>query len=115
MSEKLSRKNFILSGTWDEATASVLDDLLKALVNNQVAIRTGSYIGTGKAMAIPVNDLPGPPKVVLIQNDAGTITGPVLAPLASLAVTAWNQNGFTVGAGAAYNTATKAYAFLVIA
>jgi hypothetical protein len=115
MSELRVRKNFILTGIWDETTASLLDDLLKSLVSNQVAVRTGTYRGTGQAFTVSVPELPGPPKALVIQNDVGTITGPILAPLAALAVTAWNQNGFSIGAGAAVNTVGKLYNFLVLA
>lgn len=115
MGEQRIRKPFNLNPVWDETMASAVDDFLKSVTENQVAIRTGQYTGTGIVQTVAVNELPGPPKMVVIQNPTGTVTGPIIRPLATLKVTAWNQNGFTISADAAVNTAGLVYAYLVLA
>jgi hypothetical protein len=110
---KRIRKDFILGGQWDGPTASRLDAFLTALVAAHRVIREGTYVGTGMALPVVLEDLPGTPILVLIQNDAGLVTI-IVNPGSALAVTEWSQKGFTVGVVAAVNTAGQTYHFVVV-
>lgn len=112
---QLLKKDFTLKGEWDVPTASLLDRFFERLVNAQIAIRTGTYLGTTRANVIKVADLPGPPKLVLLQANAGGTPAYTLVAYPTGDITEWNQKSFTLKAASSYNTMGTTFSYLVLA
>jgi hypothetical protein len=115
MNPQLLKKDFSLQGEWDLPTASILDRFLERLVSAQIAIRTGTYLGTARANEIEVPDLPGPPKLVILQANAGGTPAYTLVAYPTGDITVWNRKLFTLRAASTYNAMGTTYSYLVLA
>ncbi|MDF2457666.1 MAG: hypothetical protein K0S79_82 [Nitrospira sp.] len=115
MNPQLLKKDFSLQAEWTLEQASILDRFIERLVGAQIAIRTGTYLGTARANTVSVPDLPGPPKLALLQANAGGTPAYTLVAYPTGDITAWNQKSFTLRAASSYNTMGTTFSYLIIA
>lgn len=110
-------KDFTLpkDGEWNADIPEAIDAFLEEIVNRHLAVKTGSYTGTGRALTVSVKNLPGPPKILVIQPTAGGTAVLTLVVSPSGNVTGWTNKGFTLSTAAAVNTQGTGYSFLILA
>lgn len=109
-------KDFVLPpGEWSDDHAEALEAFLQDIVDRHVVIKTGSYRGTGRVQTISVNELPGPPKILVIQTGAGGTPFITMVVNPGLNISAWSNRGFTLAVAAAVNTENVNYVFLILA
>lgn len=108
-------KDFVLpEGEWTDDHAQVLEDFLQDVAERHITVKTGSYLGTGRVQTVNVKELPGPPKVLVIQPSAGGTPFITMVSSPPLNITAWDNTGFTLSAGAAMNAANVNYMFFIL-
>lgn len=117
MGEGALVKDFTLpkDGGWTPDLPEAIDAFFGEIVNRHVALKTGTYQGTGRDLTVTVKNLPGPPKCLVIQPTAGGTAVMVLAVSPSGNVTGWTNKGFTLSTAAAVNTQSTGYSFLILA
>lgn len=109
-------KDFVIpSGEWTPDHADTLEEFLNEIVLRHIVVKTGSYLGTGRLLTVEVKELPGPPKLMVVQTSAGGTAFLTLVAGPGQNIAAWNQKGFTLSLAAAVNTASVDYRFLILA
>lgn len=116
MGEGALRKDFFFSpGEWTDDDKETCEEFFQAIVDSHVCIRTGAYVGTGRTQFFPVTDLPGSPKLMVVQPEAGGSVQVTLVPYSGGIVSAWTHKGFTLAGGSAVNTQNTRYRYLILA
>lgn len=109
-------KDFVLpEGEWTDDHAQVLEDFLQDVAERHITVKTGSYVGTGRVQTVNVKELPGPPKLMLIQTSAGGTPYITMVAGPGLNIASWTNLGFTLSVAAAVNTANVSYLYLIVA
>lgn len=116
MGEGLLRKDFQLSsGDWSDDTAESIEAFFEEIVARHVALKTGHYVGTGKELVVEVRDLPGPPKVLLIQPEGGGTVFMTLVAAPGTDILKWTNKAVTIKEGASVNVQNAQYRYLILA
>lgn len=116
MGQGALRKDFSFPpGEWSDDHAQVIDEFFEEIVARHLTIKTGTYLGTGREKTVDVTELPGPPKLLLIQPSAGGAVFLALVAVPSGSVSAWTHTGFTLSTAAAVNTQNVSYNYLILA
>jgi len=112
-SVKLPRKNFRVTGEWNEQLASLLDEFLTTILSTIPHVRYGQYVGTGATLTVKFAPAIGVPLLVIMANQdtgAGDLS---IVPVEGGPVTAWSKTSFTIDTTATVNTNGQTYQFLV--
>ena len=116
MGEGALVKDFVIPpGEWTPDHGEQIDDFFENIVSRHVSIKTGSYLGTGRVQVVTVRDLPGPPKLLIIQPDAGGTVYQTLVAYLTGKVTAWTQKNFTLSTDTGVNAQNVRYRYLILA
>ena len=117
MGEGALVKDFTLpkDGEWNADIPEAIDAFLEEIVARHVCLKRGAYVGTGRELTVAVKNLPGPPKVLVIQPTNGGTAYVTLLSYSGGNVTAWTNKGFTLSTAAAVNTQNTNYSFLLLA
>lgn len=115
MGEGLLAKDFRFTGEWTSDHVEALETFLEDIVARHVTIKTGTYRGTGRVLSVTVSDLPGPPKLLVIQSAVGGTPFVTITAYPTATVTAWTNRYFVLAAVAAVNTQNTDYRYLIIA
>lgn len=115
MGEGVLAKDFQLSpGPWTDEHAVAMEDFLEDVVATHVTLRSGSYVGQGRSMTVPVSDFGGVPKVLVIQPQSGGTAVVSLVALPGTAIAAWSKTGFTLSDAASVNTQSVIYNYAML-
>ena len=115
MGEGVLTKDFQLSpGPWTDDHAEAIETFMNDVVGTHVTVRSGYYVGTGKAATVPLSDFPGSPKVLWIQPANGGTLVTTLVAVPGAVVTAWNKSGFTVSGDPSVNAQTVSYRYVAM-
>lgn len=116
MGQGLLRKDFTIPpGDWSDDHAEAIEAFFEDIVSRHVALKTGTYKGTGRIQTVVVKELPGPPKILVVQPSLGGTAYVTLLAYPGGNVTSWTNTGFTLGVAAAVNTQNIMYSFLILA
>lgn len=116
MGEGALRKDFTIPpGEWSDDHAETIDQFFEEIVGRHVALKTGSYMGSGRVQTIAVKELPAPPKLLVIQPTIGGTAYVTLRPYPAGNITGWTNKGFTLSTLAAVNTQNVNYSYLILA
>lgn len=116
MGEGALRKNFNLTTgqQWDDDLAEIIDSMFEEIVSRHVSLKTGTYTGNGRIQSVPVKELPGNPKLLIIQPALGGTPYLTLVAYPAGKVTAWSQASFVVSDDAAVSSPGVRYRYFIV-